>query len=151
VKPLFATSQHQPQTWKFAIDKPADGWEKPAFDDAGWKSAPGGFGERSTPGSVVRTDWKTNDIWLRRSFDLAEKPQGELRFFVHHDEDCEIYLNGVLAAKMTGWTTDYRLFRMTPESIATLKAGANLISVHCKQTGGGQYIDVGLMEVKESR
>lgn len=151
VKTLAATSQKQPQTWKFVIDQPAEGWEKPDFDESGWKSAPGGFGERSTPGSVVRTDWKTNNIWIRRTFQLSEKPAGELRFYVHHDEDCEIYLNGVLAAKMTGWTTDYRSFRMTPESIATLKAGTNTLAVHCRQTGGGQYIDVGLMEVIEAR
>ncbi len=151
VTPLAPTSQKDAQTWKFTTEKPADGWDKPTFDDAAWKSAPGGFGERSTPGSVVRTDWKTNDIWLRRSFDLKEKPTGELRFYVHHDEDCEIYLNGVLAAKMTGWTTDYRSFRMTPESITTLKAGPNLLAVHCLQKSGGQYIDVGLLEVTESK
>ena len=151
VTPLAPTSQKEAQVWKLSLDKPDEGWERPPFDDSGWKSAPGGFGERSTPGSVVRTEWKTNDIWLRRAFTLKDKPTGELRFYVHHDEDCEIYLNGVLAAKMTGWTTDYRSFRMTPESIATLKAGANTLAVHCKQTGGGQYIDVGLLEITEQK
>lgn len=151
VTPLAPTAQREAQTWNFTLDKPVDGWEKPDFDDAAWKSAPGGFGERSTPGSVVRTDWKTNDIWLRRTFELKEKPTGELRFYVHHDEDCEIFLNGVLAAKMMGWTTDYRSFRMTPESIATLKPGANTMAVHCKQKSGGQYIDVGLVEVLEAK
>lgn len=147
---LAATSQKQPQTWKFVLVKPGDTWQSPEFDDSKWETAPGGFGEKSTPGSVVRTAWKTNDIWLRRTFELKEKPSGDLRFYVHHDEDCEIYLNGILAAKMTGWTTDYRSFRMTPESIATLKPGSNLLAVHCKQTGGGQYIDVGLVAVIEA-
>jgi Glycosyl hydrolases family 2, sugar binding domain/Glycosyl hydrolases family 2, TIM barrel domain/Glycosyl hydrolases family 2 len=151
VKSLAATSQKEAQTWKFTLDKPADGWETPGFDDATWKSGPGGFGEKSTPGSVVRTEWKSNDVWLRRTFELAEKPTGELRFYTHHDEDCEIYLNGVLAAKMTGWTTDYRSFRMTPESIATLKPGTNSLAVHCLQKSGGQYIDVGLVEVVEAK
>lgn len=151
VTPLASTSQKEAQTWQFTTTKPADGWQKTDFDDAAWKSAPGGFGEKSTPGSVVRTDWKTNDIWLRRTFELKEKPTDELRFYVHHDEDCEIYLNGVLAAKMTGWTTDYRSFRMTPESIATLKPGKNTMAVHCLQKSGGQYIDVGLVEVLEAK
>ncbi len=151
VTPLAPTSQKEAQTWQFTTTKPADGWQQPDFDDAAWKSAPGGFGEKSTPGSVVRTDWKTNDIWLRRTFELKEKPTDELRFYVHHDEDCEIYLNGVLAAKMTGWTTDYRSFRMTPESIATLKPGKNTMAVHCLQKSGGQYIDVGLVEVLEAK
>jgi hypothetical protein len=151
VTTLAATSREDGQPWNYTLYQPADGWQQPGFDDSGWKTAPGGFGEKSTPGSVVRTEWKTKDIWLRRTIELKEKPAGDLRFYVHHDEDCEIYLNGVLAAKMTGWTTDYRSFRMTQESIATLKTGSNLLSVHCKQTGGGQYIDVGLMEVVEAK
>lgn len=151
IKILAETSKQAGQTWRYVVEKPVEGWEKSGFDDSAWNAAPGGFGERSTPGSVVRTDWKTNDIWLRRTFDLKEKPAGELRFYVHHDEDCEIYLNGVLAAKMIGWTTDYRSFRMTPESIATLKSGANSMAVHCRQKTGGQYIDVGLVEVLEAK
>jgi hypothetical protein len=119
-----------------------------AFDDASWRIGPGGFGTRNTPGSVVRTDWTTADIWLRRTFELpagfaAVNPQ----LLLHHDEDAEIYINGVLALKATGYATDYEFVPMTPEARAALKAGRNTLSVHCHQTTGGQYIDVGLVEV----
>ena len=146
-KVLVATSQKEAQTWKFTLDKPADGWEKSAFDDASWKSGPGGFGEKSTPGSVVRTEWKSNDLWLRRTFELPAVPTGELRLRMHHDEDTEVHINGVLAVKATGWTTDYRSFRLTKEGAAALKAGANTLAVHCLQRSGGQYIDVGIVEL----
>jgi len=149
VKPLVASSQHEAQTWSYITDKPADGWEKPEFDAKGWKSAPGGFGEKSTPGSVVRTEWKTNDIWLRRTFDLTRPPAGEVRLTMHHDEDADVYVNGYLATKAGGYTSNYRVFRITAEAAASLRAGTNTIAIHCKQTGGGQYIDAGLVEIVE--
>ena len=66
-----------------------------------------------------------------------------------HDEDAEIYLNGVLAAKVASYNTDYEETPITPEALAALRAGQeHVIAVHCHQTGGGQSIDVGLSAVK---
>src|SRR5262249_54784201 len=118
------------------------------FDDATWKSGPGGFGTKGTPGAVVRTEWKTGDIWLRREFDWPEGKTGELCFDMHHDEDAEVYINGVLAAKVSGYLTAYDQVIMSKEARAALKPGKNIIAVHCHQTTGGQYIDVGISEVK---
>jgi hypothetical protein len=144
-KELVPTSQKEPQTWRFTTEKAADGWLRPDFDDAGWKSGPGGFGTAGTPGAVVRTEWKTDDIWTRRSFDLTEKWPAEMRLLLHHDDDVEVYINGVLAVKLAGYTTDYETFRLRPEAAAGLRPGKNVLAVHCHQRTGGQYIDVGLV------
>ena len=145
---LVPTSEQKPQKWRFTTAKPADGWEKPDFDAAKWDEADAGFGTKGTPGAVVRTEWKTADIWLRRSFELKEIPAGEVLLRIHHDEDAEVYLNGVLAAKVTGFTSDYGEVPLTAEGRKALKAGNNVIAVHCHQTTGGQYIDAGLVIVK---
>jgi hypothetical protein len=73
-----------------------------------------------------------------------------LELWIHHDEDAEIYINGVAAAHPKGYVTDY--FNRPPNAagIAALKPGKNLIAAHCHQTGGGQYIDVGFVEVTPS-
>ncbi len=155
VKTLVPTSEEVAQRWRITTDKPADGWQKPDFDDSRWTSRPGGFGEPSTPGSVVKTEWKTNDIWLRREFDL--KAPGitlnslhELALRIHHDEDTEVFLNGELIAKTTGYTTQYVEVPLDEAARKLLKSGTNTLAVHCKQTGGGQYIDVGLVDVEEA-
>jgi hypothetical protein len=152
---LVPTSEHTAQTWRYTTDKPADGWQKSDFDDSSWKSGPGGFGEPSTPGSVVKTTWKTNDIWLRREFDIAGdgKPLmaiHELALRIHHDEDAEVFLNGELIARVTGYTTQYVEVPLDEAARKTLHAGKNTLAVHCRQTGGGQYIDLGIVDLAEA-
>ena len=59
------------------------------------------------------------------------------------------HLPGVLAASTHGFTADYDVIEMLPAAKAALKPGKNVLAVHCHQTTGGQYIDVGLAAVKE--
>src|SRR5207244_10394806 len=113
-------------------------------NDASWEQGPGGFGTKGTPGAVVRTTWNSRDIWLRRDFDLPKEKYDDLSFLIHHDEDAEVYINGVVAAKVTGYTTDYVEEEIRSKAFAALKSGKNILAVHCHDKAGGQYIDVGL-------
>jgi len=147
VKQVVPTSEEKAAEWRYTFDKPADDWTKTGFDDAAWKKGPGGFGTRETPGAVVGTEWNTPDIWLRREITMPDGPFRKLSLRVHHDEDAEIYINGVLAGKFPGFTSEYVEAPLTPEGAAALKPGKNTIAVHCRQTGGGQFIDIGLVDV----
>jgi len=144
---LVPTSQAEPQTWKYTTTKPTGDWQKPDYDDSSWTSAPGGFGTKGTPGTVVRTEWKTTDIWLRREFELPSVDVKSLALRIHHDEDAEVYLNGERVAAVTGYTVNYVLVPLEENAAKKLRSGKNTLAVHCRQTGGGQYIDVGLMEI----
>ena len=84
------------------------------------------------------------DIWLRRDFEMPAGNLSDLALLLHHDEDTEVYLNGVLAVKAGSYNAAYESFDVSPEAQAVLKPGRNLMAVHCRQTGGGQYIDLGL-------
>src|SRR5262249_7596275 len=138
-----------PQSWRFTLEKPANGWEKPDFKDDSWKKGPGGFGTNGTPGAIVRTEWKTGDIWLRQTFELKEEKGRHLHLRIHHDEDVEVYLNGQKIASFTGFVTNYFETRLPETALKALRSGTNTLAVYCKQTTGGQYIDVGLVELVE--
>ncbi|MFH1024754.1 MAG: DUF4965 domain-containing protein [Planctomycetota bacterium] len=135
-------------TWRYTIQKPGDDWFKPGFDDAAWKQGLSGFGTQGTPGAVVRTGWNTSDIWLRREFILPAGPYSNLCVWWCHDENVEVYINGEPAAKTGGYIGAYEVFEMSAEARRALKPGKNLMAVHCRQTSGGQYVDVGIVEVK---
>ena len=149
IKTIVPTSQEQGIEWSYTTDRPRGGWEKPGFDDSSWKKGAGGFGTKSTPGSVVRTEWKTSDIWLRRTFELKDKKFGQPHLQIHHDEDAEIYINGVPAAKLKGYTSDYTTASISEKACEALKVGRKCLAVRCRQTSGGQYIDVGLADIIE--
>lgn len=143
-----AAAQDIVDTWKYTLRKPADGWETRAFDAADWQEANGGFGTPDTPGSRVGTIWATNNIWLRKSFTLGTVP-ANVALLMHHDEDAEVYLNGQPVATVTGFTTEYKSIPISPNARAALKTGENLLAVHCRQTGGGQFIDVHVVDADQ--
>jgi hypothetical protein len=142
--PLLETAETAPAEWRYTTTAPPPGWEQPDFDADEWTMAMSGFGEPSTPGAKVQTAWKSPDIWLRRTFEITEPPRGEVRLRIHHDEDAEVYLDGVLLKKVSGYTTGYVSLRLPDVTVQALRPGKHLLAVHCHQTGGGQYIDVGL-------
>ena len=147
---IVPTSQTNGISWQFTTNTPAANWFAPGFNTSAWSNGPAGFGAGNPPNTagLVRTPWNTTNIWLRRTFNpgaLTAQQITNLFFYVYHDEDVEIYVNGVLAGSATGYTSTYALIPMNSAGQAALTNNANnLLAVHCHQTGGGQYIDVGV-------
>ena len=131
-----------------------DGWNTdPNFDDSTWQEGIAGFGQGDPPGSKIRTNWSNQTIYLRKMVhidNLSDDDKAMLKLIIHHDEDFELYINGVPAASGTGYLTVYKTFDISPDAKAAIKYGQdNLIAVHVIQTGGGQYIDVGIATVQD--
>jgi hypothetical protein len=134
--------------WRFTTERPAEGWFQPEFNDGSWRQGDAGFGTRGTPGARMGTEWSTPEIWLRREVTLDEGlDSSRLWLWVHHDEDAEVYINGLKAATLTGFTTGYGESQIAAEAARSIHAGRNVIAIHCRQTSGGQYIDAGLVEI----
>jgi hypothetical protein len=140
--------------WRYTLQQPAANWMNPNFDDANWQTGFGGFGTLETPGAIIGTQWNTPAIWLRRTIDLPANfvtpaARQNMYLWLHHDEDAEVYINGVLAARVSGFTSSYEEVPINAAGRAALKAGANVLAIHCRQTRGGQYIDAGLLHISE--
>jgi len=150
VNSVVPSSKTDAQSWRYTTIMPATNWFTTNYSDAGWTIGLGGFGTAGTPGAVVRTVWNTDDIWLRRTFDpgmLTPEQVSHLVFNLHHDEDVEIYVNGVLAYSATGYIGSYTRVPMNEAAHQAILPGqTNTLAVHCHQTVGGQFIDVGLDE-----
>jgi hypothetical protein len=147
---LIATAEKDPVPWHMTEDAPAGGWFKPAFDAAAWKQAPAPFGRQESE-RKPSTVWASADIWLRREFDMPAGTFTDCALLLHHDDDAEIYINGVLAVKAGSYNAAYEAIDITPEAQAALKPGKNVIAAHCHQTVGGQYIDIGLTGTRSGR
>ena len=117
MKVILADALFGQVNWKYTTDKPADDWAKSTCSTIppGKKEA-GGFGTTGTPGWISNTTWDTSDIWLRRDFILGLEDMTRLKLQIFHDEDAEVYLNGMLAAKLDGYTTDYDEVDISKES-----------------------------------
>jgi len=138
----------EPQSWKYTFDQPSQNWYDKTFDDSEWLTGQSGFGTIDTPGSIINTIWDSNDIWIRKEFyigDLSPEYMDSLVLLIHHDEDCEVYLNNISAATLTGYTTNYTIEPISSSAKNALVPNSlNTIAIHCNQTIGGQYIDAGI-------
>ncbi len=131
--------------WRYTTEMPAPGWERKDFPDDVWSTGQAGFGTQ-VPNGQPRTRWDSPDIWLRKKFDCRLGPTGDIKLVIYHDEDVEVFINGQLALNETGFAPRYQEYPLTPHVIAGLQPTDNVVAVHCHQTAGGQYIDVGLAE-----
>ena len=147
VNQIVPTAQASPTPviWSYTTTQPAANWYATTFDDSSWSTGPAGFGSVD-PGVTPNTSWLTDDIWLRRTFTMPTGNYPNLVVYCYHDEDIQVYINGVLAASAPGYTTTYVPLTITPAGLAALHAGQNVMAVHVHQTVGGQFVDVGLAQ-----
>lgn len=146
LKSLIATGKEEAVIWRYTETKPTDEWFKSSFDDTSWKTGPAGFGTEDE-GVTPRTPWISDDIWMRRTFTLPSWSH-TLAIIAYHDQDLDVYLNGVLATHIDGWTHSYDPLPIAPSALAALKPTQNTIAVHVHHPGDGRHFaDVGLADL----
>lgn len=142
---LIPTVREQPYRARYTFKQPAAGWEKAGFAAASaWPEGAAPFTDNQ---SEHGTAWTGGDIWVRRTVRVADpKTSGPLRLLMQHDDDAEVYLNGVLLTKQPGYNSKYDFFDVPPAARQALRAGDNLLALHATSPRGGEYLDAGLYE-----
>jgi predicted alpha-1,2-mannosidase len=145
---LVPTSQTTPQMWRYTTRDPGDGWFKNDFSDDEWKEGAASFGAKDWRIKEARTPWNSDNIWLRRTFTVGEI-HDQPAIFMRHEEDAEVYINGVHALTAPGSSHFYATFPISPESAATLHPGENVLAVHVHHEDfEAHYADIGMVEVE---
>jgi hypothetical protein len=142
-RPVVQTSELGSWKGRYSFDKPADGWEKLIFNDSKWKSGLAAFGTKNEP--TAKTPWTSKHIWVRREIlideDLADKA---VYLEYTHDDDVEIYINGIQVVKTGNDTKRNALIKLPENVVRTLKEGRNIIAAHCYNRVGHALLDFGL-------
>jgi hypothetical protein len=133
--------------WKYTLSTPADNWMAPEFDASSWSTGQAGFGHGPEPGAPIRTHWSTREIWVRRDFDLTADQAKNVQLVIQHDDDADVYVNGVLVVHLPG-ANRYETFELPKAAKAALKPGKNILAIHCTDTGGDSFLDAGFVTVK---
>lgn len=144
---LVETSQHEPRQWRYTVSRPAGSWHAIGYDDSSWMAGKAGFGAGHVPSVTPRTEWRGSSIWLRQEVEFPDKLMNRPLLKIYHDEDAAIYINGTKVASFSGYTTDYELYPIDEKFWNLLAPGTMTIAVRCQQTLGGQFIDVGIVDM----
>ena len=152
VEYIFGNASTDTGLWKYTTTAtpPGADWYSTNYDDSSWKTGAGAFGNWSPDNVPVRTSWTDTpgDIWLRRTITLPATATGDLTFMVYHDEDVEIYVNGIPAASEGGYNSVYDSVDISPQVLKLLKPGATItLAAHVHQTVGGQGVDIGIARI----
>ena len=132
------------QSWEatYTFDKPTGDWKAQNYNDKGWEKSFAPFGMNYTD---LKTQWRTPDIWLRRTVELSAKDLQADKYMLNysHDDIFELYINGDrIIATDNSWKENQTV-EITREQIA--KWGNTLtIAAHCQNTLGGALVDFGL-------
>jgi hypothetical protein len=141
-KTILPAGDEQPYNFTYTEKTPATGWNQPGFDDAAWSGNPAPFGDLS---AQAATEWKSDQLWARRRFALKDGIPKVMYLKISHDDNVEVYLNGIQIFKKTGYTDQkYVYIPVKDEALESLKKDNNVLAVYIKNTAGGQWLDVGL-------
>ena len=149
-KQILNSGEHGPWNAKYRTTAPTGDWTSLMYDDAGWNTGSGGFGLKTMDRAVIRgnrTIWSTDEIYIRRKFNLEEVPD-KLALKYRVEANTDFYINGNKYT-VTRKDSAYSLVNINP---SWFKKGENIIAVKASNTCSGnrcfKFVDFGLFDTK---
>ncbi len=146
--------------WRYTIEKPSEDWALPGFNDSRWDKGAGAFGrmfkkegddEDPTKELEIATDWHSDELWLRKEFDVDEKGLTDLTIYARASAHFEAFLNGVPAADSVQESGTHTGYSVYPAAAKTIRPGKNVLAVRVfrsRPPEAGQHVDIGLQALR---
>ncbi|AGA78967.1 glutaminase family protein [Echinicola vietnamensis] len=141
---VLPTSDEASYQLYYTENRPENGWFLPGFNDDDWKKGKAPFTDQREEAGTL---WNTDELWLRREFDLADLADlNKLNLKIRHDDNIEVYLNGEQVYTLEGWVHRFTYVEIPTSVQQGLQEEGNVLAIHIKNTAGGRWLDVGLAE-----
>ncbi|WP_442845733.1 glutaminase domain-containing protein [Leeuwenhoekiella sp. H156] len=141
---IIPASDEENYTVDYTEETPDANWLNADFDASSWKKGEAPFSDDK---SQAKTLWESDNLYYRRTFDLAETNLDELYIKLRHDDDVKVFVNGVQIYDFIGWQHSFKYIPLTDEALKTLKPSGNVLAIHVKNTAGGRWLDAGIVTV----
>jgi hypothetical protein len=143
-KTVVPASDEKPFEVKYTESEPRGDWKAENYNASNWQTGAAPIGDDA---KNVKTLWKSHDIWVRRTINVANPASiNELFLKINHDDNIEVYLNGKKIYTKEGWTNSFQYIALSNSDKSALKAGNNVIAIHLINTAGGRFLDFGLVD-----
>jgi hypothetical protein len=137
---ILPASDEKSYAVKYTFTQPESNWTLAQYPATDWQEGMSPIGDNS--GDNLK--WRTKDIWIRRTFNVAQTDEiNQLLLKLSWDDNIEVSLNGEQVFSRVGVSKGYE---MMPVEKSKLKAGANILAMHVVNTGGGSRADMGLVD-----
>ena len=147
---LVKVGEGNPVECLYTETDPGKEWMNESYDDSKWQTGKMPFGKGW--GNNQATDWDSKDIWVRRTIELNNINIDQLILQLRHDDDVEVFINGVLAYSCKDcYIGAIKEYKLSEEVKKSLKRGENTIALHCINVAGNAWLDVGLAEQKTKK
>lgn len=149
MKTILPTAKQAAYTAKFTTVKPdPNWWYKEGYNISTWKQAPAPFGTKDRNDAMLKggTEFQ-QEVWYRREFTLTAADFEKPTLNIFHDDDVQVFINGVPAFDCAPcYTGDYEFKPISASARKALKKGKNILAAYCKNGAGPGYIDIGLAD-----